>query len=115
MREADTITTGEAPRAGGITKGLKPEGDDAELTRIPPATASACLGVDNDSDESNLVPRPLQGAFLVPPVLPICFYTALPYNMSMSLLCLPTMHASKGVIANWSRNTWLRLSGLQLD
>ena len=47
--------------------------------------------------------------------LPICFYTALPYNMSMSLLCLPTMHASKGVIANWSRNTWLRLSGLQLD
>jgi hypothetical protein len=71
VRETDTISTGEAPKAGLVIERLKPERDDAEVPRSPPAMESACLGFDDNSGESDLVPRPLQGAFLIPPVPPV--------------------------------------------
>ena len=71
MREPDVITTSGAPRAEGGFERLIRGQNAPEVTRSPLAAESACQCFDQNAGESDSFLRPLQGAFLIPPVLPV--------------------------------------------
>ena len=73
MREPETVTwTDHGGRAGGpeVQARGKHHAPNAR-GRLGTRRACLCLALESGSDESGLFLRPLQGAFLIPPVLPV--------------------------------------------